>query len=480
MHSCTSNNLLGPFDSEPYGRRTFLSRAAGGIGKLSLASLLLDSGASLLAAGTNPAPQRPARAKSVICLFQHGGPSHIDLCDPKPILKRYDGKPYPAGDLEVHFDKERGNVLASPFSFRPRGECGMELSELLPATSAIADELTLIRSMTTESIDHESALRLMHTGRFQAGFPTLGSWVVYGLGSESRNLPAYVVLSDPGGLPVDGARNWSAGWLPASLQGVAWRTADPSPVVNLQTPNSLTPLAREQQLRFLEDLNRHHLERYPQSEQLLGRIENLELAARMQLAVPELLDLSGETEATQTLYGLNRPQSAEYGTRCLLARRLIEQGVRFVQVYLHKQPWDTHENNSEQLKELCSMTDQPAAALILDLKQRGLLDSTIVIWGGEFGRLPISQKGNGRDHNRHGFSLWIAGGGFRGGYIHGATDDFGYKSVENPVTIHDLHATLLHALGLEHERFSHPYAGRLTTLTDAEVTGAKIVPELLA
>jgi hypothetical protein len=242
----------------------------------------------------------------------------------------------------------------------------------------------------------------------------------------------------------------------------------------------MTPLARQQQLRFLEDLNRHHLERYPQSKQLAGRIENLELAARMQLAVPELLDLSSETEATRSLYGLDRPGCAEYGTRCLLARRLVEQGVRFVQVYLHQQPWDTHENNSEQLKALCSMTDQPSAALILDLKQRGLLDSTIVIWGGEFGRLPISQKGNGRDHNRHGFSLWIAGGGFRGGYVHGATDDFGYKAVENPVTVHDLHATLLQALGLDHERFSHPNAGRLTTLTDAEVTGARVIPELLA
>lgn len=463
-------------------RRRFLNRAAGGVGLLSLAHLLAEQDStSAQAADRGVRPSHfPPRARSVICLFQDGGPSHIDLFDPKPALEKWHGQPYPAGDIEVHFDKERGNVLASPFAFRRCGHSGIELSELLPETAGIADELTLVRSMTTETIEHESALRLMHTGRLQAGYPTWGAWVLYGLGAESRNLPAYLVLSDPGGLPIDGARNWSSGWLPGNYQGIALRTADLTPIVNLRPPADVPPLARQSQLQFLRELNQRHQAQHPENVDLAARLHSFELAARMQTAVPEVLDLSGETAATHRLYGLDRPRCAEYGKRCLLARRLIERGVRFVQIFMHEHPWDTHKDNKAEHERLCALTDRPAAALVRDLKQRGLLDETIVIWGGEFGRLPISQGDDGRDHNRHGFSLWIAGGGFRAGYVHGTTDDFGYRAVEKPVTVHDLHATLLHALGLDHLQLTYPRAGRPFTLTDAEVTRAHLVPELLA
>jgi len=460
-------------------RRGFLSRYAGSLGGIALARLLADQG--ILASESENVAQlpRPGKAKSVICLFQHGGPSQMDLFDPKPALGKYDGKPYPGGKLEVHFDKQKGNVLGSPYKFRAHGGSGIELCELLPHTAKIVDDITMIRSMKTDSVDHESALRLIHTGRFLAGMPVWGSWVVYGLGSENENLPAYVVLTDPGGLPVDGERNWSSGWLPAVYQGTPFRSGK-APVLDLKTPGDVSEPARRNQLNWLESLNRRHLGRHPGNTELEARIKNFETASRMQMAVPDLLDFSKESEATRKLYGLDEPASAEYGRRCLLARRLVENGVRFVQIYMKGQPWDTHSNNAESLKGLCATTDRPSAALVADLKQRGLLDSTIVIWTGEFGRLPISQGADGRDHNRHAFSLWIAGGGFRGGYTHGATDDFGYASVQDVVTVHDLHATLLHSLGIDHRTLSVPHEGRGTSLTDAEVTGAKIVPALLA
>jgi hypothetical protein len=454
-------------------RRAFLARHAGAIGPMALAYLLASQGRSH---GAEGAPR--ARATSVICLFQHGGPSQMDLFDPKPELTCRHGEPYP-GELEIHFDKQAGKLLASPFSFRRHGQSGQEFSELLPGTAAIADDLTVIRSMSTESVDHESALRLIHTGKFQAGRPTLGSWVVYGLGFESQDLPAYVVLADPGGLPVDGVRNWSSGWLPATFQGTPFRPGR-SPVLNLETPDAVTPEARRGQLRLLEALNRAHLSRHPGNSELEARIANFETAARMQVAVPEALDLSGETEETRRLYGLDQPETREYGTRCLLARRLVERGVRFVQLFLSGQPWDTHSKNAETLKSLCARTDRPSAALVTDLKRRGLLDSTIVLWTGEFGRLPISQGTDGRDHNRHGFSLWLAGGGFRPGLVYGQTDEFGYKAVEDEVTVHDLHATLMYALGLDHRRLAYPHDGRADSLTDAEVTHARVVRELLA
>lgn len=458
-------------------RRAFLNASTCGIGSIALQAMLAETQAANEA--SHLAPHHTQTAKSLICLFQHGGPSQCDLFDEKPLLAKYHGQPYPAGELEVHFEKQKGNVLGSPYAFRKFGEGGMPLSQLLPHTGSIADDLTLVRSMWTESVDHESALRLIHTGKFLAGLPTMGSWVAYALGTENHNLPTYVVLSDPGGLPVDGEKNWTSGWLPPVFQGTVFRSGT-SPVLHLATPAGVSKKARAQQLDLLDRLNRDHLQRYPGQQELAARITNFEIAANMQTAVPAALDLSQETEATQKQYGLNNPATEEYGRRCLIARRLIERGVRFVQLFLSGQPWDTHSKNAESLKGLCARTDQPSAALVHDLKQRGLLTDTIVLWTGEFGRLPVSQGTDGRDHNRHAFSLWLAGGGFKSGHMHGATDDFGYKSVEQRVSVHDLHATLLHALGLDHERLTFPNEGRAASLTDAEVTGAQIVPQLLA
>ena len=470
--------MIFPFsNASQLCRRAFLSQYAGSLGGLALAHLLQSS--DRVAQGQElEKKSRVGKAKSIICLFQHGGPSQMDLFDPKPELTKWHGKPYPGGNLEVHFDKQMGNVLGSPFGFRQHGQCGMELCELLPHTAKIVDDITMVRSMNTESVDHESALRLIHTGRFLAGMPVMGSWIVYALGTENANLPAYVVLGDPGGLPVDGQRNWSSGWLPAVYQGTMFRSGK-SPVLHLETPAGVVEPARRNQLQFIDDLNRRFLAQHPESTELAARIANFETAARMQTTVPEILDVSTETESTRELYGLNRPETKEYGTRCLLARRLIERGVRFVQIFLNGQPWDTHSKNAESLKGLCARTDQPSAALVQDLKQRGLLDSTIVMWTGEFGRLPVSQGTDGRDHNRHAFSLWIAGGGFRQGVTHGATDDFGYKSIEDVVTVHDLQATLLEALGIDHRQLTYPHDGRETSLTDAEVTKARVIRELL-
>jgi hypothetical protein len=461
-------------------RRAFLGHAASGIGSLALAHLLAQGRAS----GQAPAdplapraPHHPAKAQSVICLFQHGGPSQMDLFDPKPELNRRHGTRY-QGELETHFHTQAGNVLGSPYRFARHGRVGIELSELLPWTGRIVDDLTLVRSMTTESVDHEAALRTIHGGKVFPGRPAWGSWLLYGLGAIRQDLPAYVVLSDPGGLPVDGVLNWSSGYLPAVYQGTPFQ-ATGTPVANLAPPPGLAGVPQRNQLDLLNAFNRSHQRRFPDNTELAGRIRQFELAAQMQASVPEALDLSGESAETRRLYGLDDAATANYGRRCLLARRLVERGVRFVQVFLNGQPWDTHAQNASRLRGLCAMTDRPSAALVLDLKRRGLLDSTIVLWTGEFGRLPVSQGPDGRDHNRHAFSLWLAGGGFKRGYVHGRTDDFSYRAVEDVVRVCDLHATLLHALGLDHTRLTYPHEGREDSLTDADVTQAKVVQELL-
>ncbi len=456
-------------------RRAFLGRTTGLLGTAALAHLLQTE---VSGHDSSPYSHQAPTADAVICLFQHGGPSQMDLFDEKPELTKRHGLAY-EGDLDIHFNNQAGRILGSPFRFRPHGEAGIRLSEILPHTGTIADDMTLVRSVTTESVDHESALRLIHSGKFEAGFPTWGSWVIYGLGTSNHNLPAYVVLTDPAGMPVDNVRNWTSGWLPARYQGTVFRSGK-SPVPNLATPVDISTGARRRQHRLLRVLNQDHLSRYPGDAELSARILNFEVAARMQTAVPELLDLSQETQATQRMYGIDNPTTAEYGTRCLIARRLIERGVRFVQLFLNGQPWDTHSNNSALLRKNCARIDQPAAALVKDLKQRGLLDRTIVMWGGEFGRLPISQGKDGRDHNRHANSLWLAGGGFKRGYAHGSTDDFGYKAVGDVVTVHNLHATLLHALGLDHQRLTWPHDGRPGSLTDVAITKAQVAPELLA
>ncbi len=453
-------------------RRLFLGQSVGGLGALALSHLLNEQA---VGATVSPKP----RAKGVISLFQHGGPSHVDLFDPKPVLNKMHGKTY-SGDLKFRSPTTSKRILGSPFEFKKQGQSGIELSELLPYTSQIVDEMTLIRSMKTKASDHTAAIRLINTGQFLPGSPVLGSWVVYGLGAETKSLPAYVVLVQ-NNYPTDGVGNWSSGWLPAQYQGTPFRSGS-SPVQYLKTPGRFTADARSGQLDLLNQLNNSYQTRHPKNNELLARIKDFETAARMQVAVPEVLNFADESKEIQKMYGMEspNPKTRDYARRCLLARRLIERGVRFVQICMGNQPWDTHNKNVSRLKDLCKTTDQPSAALVKDLKQRGLLDETIVMWGGEFGREPISEGADGRDHNPKGFSLWLAGGGFKSGYVHGATDEIGYEAVSKVVTVHSLHATLLHSLGINHKKLVAPHDGRDVSLVDSPVTGEDIVPELLS
>ena len=464
-------------------RRAFLGKSAGGLlGTIAL--LWLTDRESRAAERTaNIGPHHAPKAERIVCLFQNGGPSQMDLFDEKPELTKMAGQPYPGqSKVETLSPSASGNLLGSPFKFQPCGECGMQLSEIIPHIAGMADDITLVRSMTTESVCHETALRIAHSGHpLATDRPRLGSWLTYGLGSANQDLPAFVVLPDPGGLPINGTLNWSAGWLPAQHQGTPFSVGDTSaPVLNLRTPDRMTSAARARQLQFVARLNQEHTARFPENTDLEARLRDFETAARMQVAVPGAVDLTQETEETRKLYGLDQPATQSYGARCLLARRLIERGVRFVGVYLNSQPWDTHADNANATKNVAAGIDQPSAALVRDLKQRGLLDSTLVVWMGEFGRTPVSQGSNGRDHSRRGFSLWLAGGGMKPGYAHGGTDDFGYESITDVVTMHDLHATMLHCLGLDHQRLVFDHDGRLETLTEPDLTRAKVVQELLA
>ena len=471
-------------------RRGFFSRISDGVHGAALATLLSDDlfGAST---ATHPAavtdlrtraPHFAPRAKSVIHLFMNGGPSQIDLLDPKPELKKYEGKQAPRDILsKIEFADEVGGLLPSPFEFGRHGECGMEVSELLPHFTKVVDEVTLIRSMWGESFNHEPSLYLMHSGRTMPGRPSLGSWVVYGLGSENQNLPGYVVLDDPKRLPVNGIQNWQAGWLPPVFQGTRVRSNGP-PVLNLHPSEDLASPLVNAERELLRRLNRTHFEGRPWQGELQARIASYELAARMQLAAPEALDISQETEETKEMYGLNREETASYGTRCLMARRLVERGVRFVQIFIEYQIWDNHSNLEKNLRYSCEKTDQPIAALVTDLKRRGLLDDTLVIWGGEFGRMPLSQVGRegsaGRDHGPDGFSMWMAGGGVKRGHVHGATDEIGHKAVEGRVSVQDFHATLLHLMGLDFRTLTFERHGLEERLTDQYP--ARVVTDILA
>ena len=425
---------------------------------------------------TPKSPHVRPRAKAVIQLFMHGGPSQMDLVDPKPELRKYDGKSFP-GVIDVQQPEQAGGILQSPFRFRKYGGSGIAVSEILPHLAKHVDDITLIQSMWTEHINHEPALWMIHTGRTIPGRPSIGSWVAYGLGSETHNLPAYVVLDDPQGLPIDGIRNWSSGWLPPQFQGTRFR-ASGTPVWNLTPERSVAPVLQQNRRQLLAALDRVHREQRPGEAELDARIASYELAARMQVSAIDALDLAQETPATQKMYGLDNKTTESYGRRCLLARRLVERGVRYVQIFINGQIWDNHANLKSDLISSCARTDQPSAALLADLKQRGLLEDTLLIWGGEFGRLPISQSKNGRDHNRQGFSIWMAGGGVKSGHIHGATDEFGYAAVENRVSVPDLHATLLHLLGINHKDLIYNRNG-----LDERLTGVyepRVVNEILA
>lgn len=465
-------------------RRELFSRVGCGLTGIALASLLGDDEVRANNEPTSPrtavpsGPHHTPKARAVIQLFQHGGPSHMDLFDPKPELNKRDGQPMPKYFNDLVAISAHGGLLGTPFRFRPAGECGVEYSEIIRHIASCADDIAVIRSMHAEHNNHEQALWQMHTGLTITGRPAIGAWVNYALGSENHDLPAYVVLRNDGGMPVDGIRNWSAGWLPPRYAGVHLRNTG-TPVLFLQPPTALAPDVQRLRGDLLRGLNDEHRATHAIIDpQLEARIASYELAARMQLSATEALDLNQETKETQDAYGLNNPTTAPYGRRCLMARRLVERGVRYVQVFVEGQRWDTHGDNANATKKICDETDQPAAALLKDLKQRGLLDSTLLVWGGEFGRTPVSQGGNGRDHHKQGFSLWLAGAGIKGGQAYGATDELGYHAVENRTKVADLHATIFHLLGLDHQRVSYRLRGRDERLTD--VYDAKILTPLLA
>jgi hypothetical protein len=468
--------------ARPFTRRDFLRTSGFGVGGLALTCLLAEEGLS--APGSPPQDLRPrhghfpARARAVVHFMQNGGPSQMDLFDPKPELQKRGGQATPQS-IEIYQKGNSDKLLASPFRFHRRGRCGLELSDVLPHLGTVADDIAVVRSMHTEHNNHTEALVMMSTGKLFQGRPSVGAWVSYALGTENQNLPAYVVLRDPAGYNTSGKLVWSSGWLPALYQGTEFSSAG-APVLNLQPARPVSQGERRDGLEFLAALNREHQRQYPADTELEARIRNYELAARMQLKAAEAIDLSRESAATLRLYGLDDPVTASYGTRCLMARRLVEAGVRFVQVFPPVgQPWDAHSDTRGENEKICAVTDRPVAGFLKDLKARGLLGTTLVLWTGEFGRLPVSQNGKGRDHNRNAFSLWLAGGGVRGAYAHGATDDFGYKAVTDRVSVPDLHATLLHQLGLDHRQLGHPYRGRDETLTDAPVSKARVVAKLL-
>ncbi|HYZ83621.1 MAG TPA: DUF1501 domain-containing protein [Bryobacteraceae bacterium] len=460
-------------------RRQFLFESCGGISGLGLAWLLNQD--SLLAKGcdatgvTGPmmpkAPHFTPRAKSVISLFMSGGVSHVDTFDPKPALEKYAGQPLTGkGDIVVR-QGHPGPLMPSPFTFKQYGQSGMPVSEIFPRLAQHVDEFALIRSVVSKSNDHVQAHYALASGMIRMGFPSIGSWVTYGLGSESQALPAFVVIYDARGGPFGGPSNWTAGFMPAAYQGTVFR-ASGAPIVDLQPPARITPEEQRARLDLLEKLNRVDLEKNPGNSELAARIESYELAYRMQGCAPEVVDIENESPAVKALYGLDNPVTEPFGRQCLIARRLVERGVRFVQLYhgglgiQNTDTWDAHEDVRSNHTKHAAEVDLPISGLLKDLKARGLLDSTLVTWHGEFGRMPISQRGVGRDHNPGAMSMWMAGAKIQGGQIIGTTDEFGYRAEEQPVTIHDLHATILHLLGLDHTKLTYRFNGRNMRLTD--------------
>jgi hypothetical protein len=411
----------------------------------------------------------------------HGGPSHVDLLDPKPNLSKFTGTDY-QGDVHFSFvNRASKKLFGTPWKFSKHGRSGTEISELLPYTARVADDICVIRSMQTGHNGHEVSIRYFHGGiAGVTGRPTLGSWMVYGLGSESRDLPAYLVLSDPGGHPVDGTHNWSSGFMPSLYQGTVLRPKEPR-IPFLDRPTGVSVAVQRRNLGLLAEMNKRHATEYSAEPDLNSRIASYELAARMQLSASDALDVSRETAEVHRLYGLDNDATREYGTRCLIARRLVERGVRFVQIFLGGQPWDNHTTIKDGLPAICRRTDQPAAALVTDLKRLGMLDTTLVHWGGEIGRLPVCEgaldANAGRDHNGQGFSIWMAGGGIKGGMTYGNTDDVGHRAVDNVVNPNDFQATVLHLMGINHERLEFHANGRVSRLIDGKK--ARVVQEIL-
>jgi len=453
---------------------------------LALASLLDRAGAASLNPLAPKSPPLRARAKSVIWIFTNGGPSQVDTWDYKPELAKRDGQPLEGFDTKTgFFPGSVGPLMKSPFEWQQHGKSGTWTSGLFPHLSQHVDKMAFIHSCWTKSNNHSPALFMINTGETRMGFPCVGSWVTYGLGSVSDSLPAFVVMSDPKnrGLPKGTALNWGAGFLPSVYQGT-WLRPQGEPIDNLKRLSNLTDERQRAQLDLLAKLNRASLGGSAVESELSARIESFELAYRMQTAAPEAFDVSKEPEHVKKLYGLDQPHCAHIASQCMMARRMVERGVRFVQIYSggmdNQQSWDCHADLVGNHTGFASETDQPVAALLADLEQRGLLNDTLVVWGGEFGRLPVSQKGGkpGRDHNPHAFTVWLAGGGVKGGFHYGETDEIGHKAVANRVGVHDLHATLLHALGLDHEKLTFKFQGLDQRLTGVEKS--RVVQEIFA
>jgi hypothetical protein len=462
-----------------------LQQSGGGLGAIALASLLARDGllvAAPTADSSRPLAPRPshnaARARRVIYLFMHGGPSHVDLFDPKPDLVRYAGQPLPdsVGEVMTRRKVAHNPLLAPVRPFRPRGASGLEISDFLPHLAEQADELCVLRGCHGDSVNHPQSVYQMNTGSILMGRPSLGSWVSYGLGTENDSLPAFVVLPDPGGGIKGGPTAWGNGYLPATFQGTTFR-AGATPLVDLRPQPAISPAQQQGTLDLLRSLNQRHAVQRGWESQLEARIEAYELAYRMQSAAPAAVDFNDESAETLALYGIGDKDTDEFGRRCLLARRLAERGVRFVQLYSgDTNGWDAHNDVAQNHGLHCRRTDKPIAGLLQDLRRRGLLDDTLVIWGGEFGRMPMSEQGKGRDHNPWGYSVWLAGAGLRGGFAYGATDPFGLRAAEGKVHVHDLHATILHLLGLDHESVTYLHNGRYERLTDV---AGRVVTEIL-
>lgn len=448
----------------PLSRRDWLRRAGSGAGMVAMASLLAQE--KLLGSvqeertSLEPIrPQFPAKARAVIWLFMEGAPSGVDMFDPKPELTKRDGQ---KTDIKAFFGNP-GPLMKSPFAFKRYGDCGQWVCDQYTHVAQHVDKMAFIKSCHSESNDHVPAIYQINSGLPRPGFPTAGAWVNYGLGSENQNLPGYVVLGNTKGAK-GGPHNWGSGFLPSTYAGTLFRSQG-APILNLTRRPEITARDQRAQLDLMARLNDEHMKRHPGDVEFANRMQSFELAYRMQTEATDVVDLSKESEATHRLYGIDQSRSRSYGTKCLMARRLIENGVRFVQVYSDGE-WDAHDNLESNHTHHCQATDVPVAGLLTDLEQRGLLDDTLVIWGGEFGRMPISQNGAGRDHNPNGFLQWMAGAGIKGGTSYGQTDEIGYKAVENPVSVNDLHATLLHLLGINHERLTYFHNGRSYRLTD--------------
>ncbi|MEW6303800.1 MAG: DUF1501 domain-containing protein [Verrucomicrobiota bacterium] len=483
MNLCT-----GPGAIRPTSRRSFLRNAGCGFGMVALASLLGEEGLLAEAPVSSPSTLNPlapkashyaAKAKRVIFLFMSGGPSHVDLFDPKPELVRLAGQPIPEsfGSFKTRRNVAKNKLLPPFRPFHNHGQSGIEVSEWLPHIASCVDDICLLRGCYGDSVTHPESVYLMNTGSILMGRPSLGSWVTYGLGTENQNMPAFVVMPDPAGWVKGGAPAWGNGYMPAVYQGTILRGGR-TPILHLNTPENISAQQQQATVNLINQLNRADLRPGEEDSDLAARIAAYELAFRMQSHAANVVELGKETEATKQLYGLDDAECREFGTRCLLARRMVERGVRFVQVYCgDTNGWDGHSDMENNHGKLCRASDKPVAGLLKDLKSRGLLESTLVVWGGEFGRMPMSEGSTGRDHNPHGFCLWMAGGGVKGGTVIGATDDVGLRAAADKTHVHDIHATILHLMGLDHERLTYRHNGRNERLTDV---AGKVITKALA